>query len=128
MLAEVCWYLNDATHAALLYEALSPFAARNVVAPPTVACYGVAGRQLGMLATTMGLWDAAADHFERALEANKRQGGGPCVAHTQFQYAQMLRARARPADQERIGTLLSESGATAKALGMSALAERIVAC
>jgi len=128
MLAEVCWFLNDATRAALLYEALSPFAARNVVAPPTVACYGVAARQLGMLATTMGLWDEAADHFERALEANKRQGGGPCVAHTQFQYAQMLRARARPADQERIGTLLSESGATAKALGMSALAERIAAC
>jgi len=128
MLAEVCCFLNDETRAGTLYEELLPFAARNVVSPPTVACFGVAARQLGMLATTMGRWDEAADHFEKALEANKRQNGTPYVAHTQYQYALMLSARARTEDEARVEALLSESATTAKALGMNALAARIAAC
>jgi len=128
MLAEVCCFLRDETRALSLYQALLPFAARNVISPPTVACFGVTARQLGMLATTIERWDAAAEHFAYALEANKRQGGVPFVAHTQYQYALMLRTRARAEDRARIEGLLSESAATAKALGMSALAARIAAC
>jgi len=128
MLGEVCCYLRDGKRAELLYQALLPFAGRNVVAPPTVACCGVVARQLGMLAATMELWDEAARHFEHALESNARQGGVPFVAHTQYQYALMLRARAQADDRARIGALLAEAATTAKALGMAALAARIAAC
>jgi len=128
MLAEVCCALGDVARAQTLYARLRPLAQCNVISAPTVACYGVVARHLGMLATVMGQWEAAEEHFEHALEANERQGGVPWVAHTRYQYARMLRARGRSADQERIGTLLSESAATAKALGMSALAARIAAC
>jgi len=128
MLAEVCWFLRDAARAAPLYERLSPYAHCNVVAAPTVACYGVAARHLGMLAATMQRWEEAERHFEQALEANMRQGGAPSVAHTRYQYAAMLRARGESADRARISALLSESLATARGLGMNALAERVASC
>jgi class 3 adenylate cyclase/tetratricopeptide (TPR) repeat protein len=127
MLAEVCCALGDAARAQMLYARLRPLAHCNVISAPTVACYGIVARHLGMLATTMGQWDEAEKHFEHALEANARQGGVPWVAHTQYQYARMLRTRGRPADQDRIERMLAESAATAKALGMSALAARIAA-
>ncbi|MDX1375273.1 MAG: adenylate/guanylate cyclase domain-containing protein [Burkholderiales bacterium] len=128
MLAEVCCTLGDTARAQTLYERLLPLAHCNVISAPTVACYGVAARQLGMLATATGQWNAAQGHFEFALEANAQQGGMPWVAHTQYQYARMLRARGRPEDRACIETLLAESAATAKALGMNALAARIAAC
>ena len=39
-----------------------------------VACYGAADRYLGMLAATLGEWERAEEHFERALELNRRMG------------------------------------------------------
>jgi tetratricopeptide (TPR) repeat protein len=128
MLAEVCSFLGDAARSETLYERLLPYAHRNVVATPTVACYGVAARHLGMLATTMGNWNDAEGHFEHAIEANARQGGVPWVAHTRYQYAAMLRARGRPADGGRTRALLSAAAATARELGMNALAERVASC
>jgi tetratricopeptide (TPR) repeat protein len=128
MLAEVCSALGDTSRAQTLYARLRPLAHCNVISAPTVACYGVVARHLGMLAMTTGQWNAAQGHFEFALEANAQQGGMPWVAHTQYQYARMLRARGRPEDQVQIETLLAESAATAKALGMNALAARIAVC
>lgn len=127
MLAEVCAFLRDEARAEALYQKLSPYAACNVVATPTVACYGVAARHLGMLAATLGLWEPAERHFEHALEANARQGGAPWLAHTRYQYAAMLRARGRPADGNKVRVLLTEAAATARELGMNALAERVAA-
>jgi class 3 adenylate cyclase/tetratricopeptide (TPR) repeat protein len=127
MLSEVCCALGDAARAQRLYTRLRHLAHCNVISAPTVACYGVVARHLGMLTTTIGDWEAAEGHFEHALEANARQGGVPWVAHTQYQYARMLRARGRPADQARAAKLLAESGETAMALGMSALAARVAA-
>jgi len=127
MLAEVCCALGDVARAQTLYARLRPLAHCNVISAPTVACYGVVARHLGMLATTMGDWEAAEGHFEHALEANAQQGGVPWVAHTQYQYAHMLRTRGKPADQVRVARLLADSAATANALGMAALAARIAA-
>lgn len=127
MLSEVCCALGDAARAQKLYARLQHLAHCNVISAPTVACYGVVARHLGMLATAIGDWEVAEGHFEHALEANTQQGGVPWVAHAQYQYARMLRTRGRPADQERIVRLLAESGATAKALGMNALAAQIAA-
>jgi hypothetical protein len=68
MLAEVCCAVGDADRAPVLYRLLLPYARCNVVAPPIVACYGVAARHLGMLAATMKRWEDAGRHFEVAIE------------------------------------------------------------
>jgi class 3 adenylate cyclase/tetratricopeptide (TPR) repeat protein len=128
MLAEVCCFVGDAASAEVLYGLLSPYAHCNIIAAPLVGCYGVAARHLGMLAATMGNWNDAEGYFEHAIEANSRQGGVPWVAHARYQYAAMLRARGRPADGGRIVALLFDAAATARELGMNALAERIASC
>jgi len=126
-LAEVCVFLGDAHRAAPLYAALEPFDGRNLIAPPNVACFGAAARHLGMLATTMKRWADAERHFQAALEMNSRQGGRPWLAHSQYEYAAMLRARSEPGDRERALKLLDEAGALARELGMQALVERAAA-
>jgi DNA-binding CsgD family transcriptional regulator len=126
-LAEVCVFLGDADRAARLYAALEPFDGRNLIAPPNVACFGAAARHLGMLATAMKRWADAERHFEAALEMNRRQGGRPWLAHTQYAYAAMLRARAGPGDRERGLKLLDDAGALARELGMKGLVERAAA-
>jgi tetratricopeptide (TPR) repeat protein len=127
MLAEVCCLLGDGDRAQTLYDLLSPYASCNVLIPPFVGCYGVASRQLGMLATTMRRWEEAERHFESALELNQRQGGRPWVAHSQEQYARMLSARGRTGDDDRVAALLDRALATGRELGMRALEERITA-
>jgi DNA-binding CsgD family transcriptional regulator len=123
-LAEVCVFLGDAHRAAQLYAALGPFDGRNLIAPPNVACFGAAARHLGMLATTMKRWADAERHFQAALEMNSRQGGRPWLAHTQYEYAAMLRARSGPGDRDRALELLDEAGALARELGMQVVVER----
>ncbi len=126
-LAEVCAYLGDAERAAVLYAELLPFAGRNLIAPPNVACFGAASRHLGMLAATMKRWPEAERHFEEALAMNARQAARPWLAHTQHQYAAMLLARNANGDRERAIGLLDEALAAAREIGMAALAERAAA-
>jgi DNA-binding NarL/FixJ family response regulator len=126
-LAEVCAFLGDAGRAALLYAELAPFEGRNLIAPPNVACFGAASRQLGMLTATMKRWPDAERHFVAALAMNARQGARPWLAHTQHQYAAMLLARNANGDRERAVGLLDEALAAAREIGMAALAERAAA-
>ncbi len=125
MLAEVCCMLGDVARSSELYAALLPYARCNVVAPPTIACYGALTRHLGMLATTLCRWEDAERHFEDALASNLQQGGLPWAAHTRYQYAAMLRARGLQEDAERSSNLLAEALKTAQSLGMNALIERV---
>jgi hypothetical protein len=85
---------------------------------------GSAPRPLGLLATTMGRFDAAARHFEGALEMNARIRSPLWTAHTQHAYAQTLLRRAHPRDRETALTLLDRALATADQLGLTALADR----
>jgi hypothetical protein len=72
----------------------------------------------------MGLWEDAEAHFEAALDLNARLTARPWLARTQHGYAQMLRARGRPADAKRVRDLLQCALGTAQDLGMTTLAER----
>ena len=127
MLAEICYLLGDAEHAATLYNLLLPYERCNLVAPPLVACYGAVARQLGMLASTMKRWQEAEGHFKLAIELNERQGGRPYVAHAQQEYAQMLLTRDAPGDRDRATSLLRAALATARELGMNGLCSRAAA-
>jgi DNA-binding CsgD family transcriptional regulator len=126
-LAEACAFLGDADRAALLYAFLLPYAGRNLVAGPNIACAGAVERHLGMLAAVMQRWPEAVRHFEAALDSNARQGARPWLAHTRYEYAAMLLARGLPEDREFAAGLLNAAFETAHSIGMHALNERISA-
>jgi DNA-binding CsgD family transcriptional regulator len=60
-----------------------------------------------------------------ALALNARMGARPWLSHTQYDYATMLLARGQAGDREKAVALLDEAMASARALGMHALEERI---
>jgi DNA-binding CsgD family transcriptional regulator len=126
-LTEVCAFLDDAERAATLYRLLLPYDGYNIVAGGGVACYGAASRYLGLLASTMGRWGEAAQHFEAALKLNACMGAKPWLAHTQYDYAAMLLACGQIDDRDRAVALLDEALACTQELGMCALEERITA-
>ena len=126
-LTDVCTFLGDTARAATLYQLLLPYAERTVVIGNAVACYGAMSRYLGALATTMGHWDTAAQHFEDALAMNARMEAWPWLAHTQYAYATMLLARNQPGDGDKATALLDSALVTARELGMRALEERLTA-
>jgi DNA-binding CsgD family transcriptional regulator len=124
-LAEVCAFLRDAARAAILYRLLLPYAGRTVTVAGQTACCGAACRYLGMLAATMARWDEAEQHFTDAVAMNARMGARPWLAHTQYDYAQMLLRRAQHGDDTTAAALLQEALNTAQELGMRALEGRI---
>jgi class 3 adenylate cyclase len=126
-LADACAFLKDAPRAAALYELLAPFAGRNVVMGPGVACFGSAARLLGVLATTAERWAAAEEHFQAAIAFNARIGASAWLAHTQAQFAAMLIGRDAGGDRARAQGLLIDALRTAQRLGMKALVERVTA-
>jgi DNA-binding CsgD family transcriptional regulator/tetratricopeptide (TPR) repeat protein len=115
--------LGDPAMAELLYPELAPLAGRNVMVGHVVACYGAADRQLGMLAATLGEWDRAATHFERALALNREMGALTWLAHTSYEYGRMLLARGA-GGRDRAAALLGEAEGLAERIGMAALLAR----
>jgi DNA-binding CsgD family transcriptional regulator/tetratricopeptide (TPR) repeat protein len=116
--------LGDEAAAALVYPELEPLAGANVMIGHLVACYGAADRYLGMLATTLGEWDRAEEHFERGMELNRRMGAATWQAHDAYEYARLELARAggRP---DRAAALLGDAAALAERVGMPALLDRV---
>ncbi len=108
-LAEVCVRLDDAARAATLFDLLLPYAE---------------ARLLGMLATTLQLWDEAQAQFEYAIAFDARTGGRPWLAVSRCEFAAMLMLRAHPDDLERAAALLEAAAADARQLGMRGVEER----
>jgi DNA-binding CsgD family transcriptional regulator len=121
-LTDACAALGDETTAALLYPELAPYAASNLMIGHIVACHGAADRQLGMLAATLGEWERAEAHFERALDLNRGMGAHTWVAHTTFAYGRMLLRRGDPRAAH-----FGEAAALGERFGMAALVGRIQA-
>ena len=126
-LAIVCHALGDAARATALYQLLAPFSRRNLVFGTAIASFGAADAILGALATTMGNWPQAQQHFQAALEMNERQGARPALARTRLDFAQMLLRRGEPSDLDRADALLSAAEDEAATLGMASLLARIEA-
>jgi tetratricopeptide (TPR) repeat protein len=85
-------------------------------------CQGSAARPLALLAATMGRFDAAARHFERALEMNGKLRSPLWVARTH--YAETLLCRGGPDDRDHARALLDAALPTADALGLEVLADK----
>jgi DNA-binding CsgD family transcriptional regulator len=124
-------YLTDASTAIghraiaeLVYPELAAHTATNVMIGHLVASYGSADRYLGMLAMTLGEWDLAEEHFERALALNEAMGARTWLAHTVYEYGRMLLARGGTS-AERAPELLRRARELASSIGMTALGARI---
>jgi tetratricopeptide (TPR) repeat protein len=126
---EVCAHLADRRRAAVLYDRLLPYRELVAVAGIAAACIGSVARVLGLLAGTLGRWDDAIRHFDRALAVHRSLGAPPLVLRTQQEYAAMLLAAADAGLDAagRARALLDEAGAGARALGMGGVAARVEA-
>lgn len=126
-LADACTLLGDERLAEMLLPELEGHAGRNVQIGHLVACYGAADRYLGMLAATLGEWERAEEWFQAALDLNRALGARTWLAHTAYEYARMLLARAAPGDRPAAAALLGDALGLATEIGMTALAARATA-
>jgi DNA-binding CsgD family transcriptional regulator len=124
LLSEVCAFLGDTRRAALLYDLLLPYAGRNIVIGAAVVCRGAVSRILGVLATALARWDAAAQHFEEALTTNARLGARCWLAHTYHEYAMMLLARDQRGDRLHARALLERALCIYQDLGVQYFAAK----
>jgi DNA-binding SARP family transcriptional activator len=118
LLAETCGLVGDSAFGAHLYRLLHPWAAFAAADHPE-GFRGSISRYLGILATMTQRWAQAELHFEDALAANAAMGARPWLAHTEHDYAQMLRARNGRRDRERAARLLDAAQKTYRELGMN---------
>jgi hypothetical protein len=121
LLSEVAVAGGAPAHAAVLYDLLSPFAGRLVAALVGLACLGAADRYLGMLCTVLTRWDAAEQHFDRAVALEERIRGPALLARTRYWQACFLRARGRSGDDRAALALLGSVGEETARLGMRRL-------
>lgn len=119
LIADLCAGLGDETRAALVYDAMLPYAELNVVVGMAAICLGAASRYLGKLAATMGRLRDAREHFEHALAANERLQAPVQLAHAQLDYAAALGGRGA-----RASRLVGEAAHTAAELGLPLVARR----
>jgi DNA-binding CsgD family transcriptional regulator/tetratricopeptide (TPR) repeat protein len=123
-LTDACAALGDEAMAAIVYPELEPLAGTTVMISHLVACYGAADRYLGMLAATLGEPGLAEEHFERAMEQNKRMGASTWLAHTGYEYGRFLLRRG-PGARDRAHALLGEAAGLAEQIGMEGLLGKI---
>ena len=124
MLAEVCAFLGDVERAPKLYKMLLPYEKLSIVIGYAAACFGAAGRSLGILARTMGRFDAAERHFLDAIELNERLGARVWLAWSKADYARLLAERNQPGDSERVERLLDEVIRSAEKTQAARIAEK----
>jgi DNA-binding CsgD family transcriptional regulator/tetratricopeptide (TPR) repeat protein len=123
-ITDACTALGDAATAELVYPELEPLTGTNVMIGHLVSCYGAADRYLGMLAATLGEWERAQEHFERAIELNREMGAGTWLAHTQFEYARAMLACGHE-DDLLIAGLVHEAQELATRIGLNSLLGRL---
>lgn len=109
---------RDQARAAVLYERLRPYAARNIVIAHCILVSGSVSTTLGILATTLERFDDAERHFQDAIAFERRTGGRPSLARAQYAYAEMLVARGRPEDMRTLNAVLDAASSTFAQLEM----------
>ena len=117
-LALLAVHRSDTEAAAEHYQALR--------SRPRVIGFIASDRLLGLLAYTMGKLDDAASHFEDAVDFCRKAGYRPELAWSLCDYADTLHERGGDGDRERAVSLLDESLAISRDLGMRPLMERVL--
>jgi len=81
--ADACIVLGDATHAAIVYDRLAPYAGRPATAGRAVTSYGAVDRHLGGLAALLGRRDDADRHLRAAITRNHELGCTVWAGHAE---------------------------------------------
>jgi class 3 adenylate cyclase len=121
LLAEAAVTVGSQDHAMTLYRLLEPYAGRLATAHLGLACLGATDRHLGMLSTTLGRWDVAEAHFERALALEAGMGGAALLPRTKYWRASLYEARGRVDDVRHAADLFNEVVVETSRLGMQRL-------
>jgi tetratricopeptide (TPR) repeat protein len=121
LLAEACDRLGDAERAGRIYDALRPYASLNAVGVGEAGLDSVS-RSLGVLATILGRFADAAEHFEEALRTNTRMGTPPGIAPAEHDYARMLTVRGDQGDEDKARELTGRALEGYRSLGMESFA------
>ena len=124
LLAELAAAFAHAAGAAVLYERLRPYPFRTAYAPPE-GCLGSVSRLLALLAALLSLPDAATQHFEDALDHNRRMGARPWLAHTQHEFAAFLLAHGGQQGEKRAYAMLAAAFETCTDVGLPVLQRKI---
>lgn len=91
-LCEVCYRMNDAKGAEILYEALLPYKGFNILVGANIVTLGLADRYLGLLSCCMNQIKLAEQYFRKAIDQNEKQGLLVGSVHAKFNLAQLLSA------------------------------------
>jgi len=116
--------LGDVARAEKVYDLYLPYRALNLVHVRAHYCYGWAEHFLGLCAATFSRWSAAVEHYEAALESQRRWDARRHLSRTLSAYAETLLARNEPGDRERARALAAEALQTAQQLNATNLLER----
>jgi predicted ATPase/class 3 adenylate cyclase/tetratricopeptide (TPR) repeat protein len=121
-------HAGAAPEGAAIYDLVRPYEGRWALAGrDAVGAGGPLAYYLGVLAAALSRFDAAAHHFEVALEASERIGARPYRALTQGAYGAMLARRGATLDRQRARQLLADALQTAQQLGMNQLYDEVLA-
>jgi hypothetical protein len=112
--------LEDRAAALALHTVLSPYAALFAVSDLTFSLGSVA-HYLGLLARFLHKPKQAREHFEAALETNRRCGHLLHVPRNQLALAQLLGESRADTDRKRAQALASEVFAAAESTGSQVL-------
>jgi tetratricopeptide (TPR) repeat protein len=123
-LAEAAAVLDDAPLARQVYGLLEPYAALPTLGGFAVLCLGATERTLGVAAQAFGDLDRAAQHFEGAIEENRRLGHLPMAIIAHADLAAALGRRDRASDRDRAAPLWERAIAEADRVGMTVRAAR----
>jgi hypothetical protein len=120
-----CAVVGDGERAARLYDLLVPYRDSFVTVPSVALSTGSVELSLAFAAGTTGRWDAADDHFNRAIERNARSGNRAWLAFGRYYYAALLSRRGNREDRPRLQELLRDCLAGATAMGMTRVIDQV---
>lgn len=119
-------FVEDARIAKMLYDVFHPGTATRLFSWGRIAMFveGPVTWLLGTLATTMGEYTLAEEHFMAALDRTRSLGLKPYEAITCREYARLLRARGGDSDGQRLAEVRERGRAIAESLGLDVLARQ----
>lgn len=120
--ADACLAVGDAEIAQALYAQLIVFKGGNPNSE--LGANGSSHRQLAKLSAIVGENDRAREHFEAALEFNRRMNASPWLAWTEIDYAEWLVQHPSSDDRSRARQLAESARRTALELGMTPTQQR----
>ncbi|HKY75412.1 MAG TPA: AAA family ATPase, partial [Acidimicrobiia bacterium] len=124
-LARISALLGERLAAAELYELLLPH--RDVMATGQVIWIGPVTHDLGLLASALGRYEQAEEHFAEAVRVQDRIGARITSAQSRLEWARTLLTRRDAGDADRARGLLGHALDTARELGLAKVERDAVA-